>query len=1309
MKAHLKIFLPLLFFATILALAQPHDTFAARGAAGGGGTGTGGTGGSNDTRRTWVFYAFDYNSDGTAVNPSPTVADQKVEGCDDMGGFFFAYQSNSSGKIDSSQSYSTRFFPKLQNTWQSNCGGNGDGTNNLTPICVQGISAPSVSGLTGYSIPGTTKLDNHNRKELQAFEKDLAAEYAKLGFGDLNASSTNISWFCSIADIAFSGTSALKTDPPTNTTKSGNKYVGNNSDGKYTVSFKHTITRTDSESDPKHAASKAVITTTCSNTKYCSNGTENWTTDGIKYNDGTAHSKSNTSDVSISLEPGAEVTVCQTMHYQDQATSGMAASITGGSIGTHYSDTSNVCVTIYQPIFLEAKGQIYAAAEGKDTGWASTHGGNNETSASVKLVSDKKKDSVSVTFGHRFNVEGIGKQITFGYEIKRDADNGSWDLSSTLGPGNKQNLATGNYSKYTAQVAEGSSKTVCETFKLKNNYQTFANTSTTTASSTSTTGNIAKACINFTRDVHADHTISAVGSAWDDLGNDRTNEPDKRSVALAKNRSATFFFNFHNTSSVNLSTNYTVEVKIDGKTDSSKSSSGSVTSTPASQDPGVVKSKISVELNDGQVMQVCARIKFSPASYRIDTGDTPPTPYNTTGYNSNGIDSNKWLCVTLARPEIKVIDDGEFTLYGTSSGTLNDKTQVGDPISVNGTTAYPLKTDSAAITYTHYLSRDDVKHKNDSSKPAENVTATYRFGAGSRNFSTSDLSINISGIGSSVVKNNSSSGPFYSNTTNPLFNENTTATAEVVGQTYNYCQYIFFLSQKYALRGAYYFVGDDIWDEHPEMLRADPPAALPRPNGTVGKTAQDKLSCVDVVRPWNFRASHLKPEGDYTKPIVSNSKDNKVSYKLHIDKNNSEYLITDVYNATVRFVSFVIEGDTATATNYLGNLSSASDPCGHFSAQTGAQCETIEERTGQNLGPDGATGRKKYGNEAYGNSGYDIYLNKNNVVAMFGGKSLGTNQKLCVAVGVQSSDSGDGFNFSGKWAISDATCFNIGKYPNFQTWGGSIFTNGGTKTSTTKTVVDGAEKIFGSWGDFAIIANGSVNRTSSGATIISGYPSNKYNNCVMSPITIANVNCGLNSSDAITPLGGAAITVDTENFKAKLRDRYLTDASSYTVASTITADTLHSGHSPLVIYNPNGNIYISTDVRTGNVTRSYGNARVPQVIIYAKNGNIYVDQNVEYIDAWVIADGVVNTCVDGSLSTPALSATVCDKTLTINGPVVASQILFNRTAKADVHLGTLPEYAELVNLNPAVYLFAHTEAAGAQPITTYIQKLPPRY
>lgn len=315
-----------------------------------------------------------------------------------------------------------------------------------------------------------------------------------------------------------------------------------------------------------------------------------------------------------------------------------------------------------------------------------------------------------------------------------------------------------------------------------------------------------------------------------------------------------------------------------------------------------------------------------------------------------------------------------------------------------------------------------------------------------------------------------------------------------------------------------------------------------------------------------------------------------------------------------------------------------------------------------------------------------------------------------------------------KFNISDLSCVTIAKKPNFQVWGGGMFTNGQIEAAVSRktpgqsfsSYPSAAEKIFGSWDEYHVIAGGRVYGFGSGASL--GYEkgynynlptggSNPSNNIYN--LTIANRknigesgvyglpsgllsrlkaryrdNIAKNSSLKITThdtgLQNTYIRGDVNLSQIQLPDHNpkATDTlfRTYdTLYKTIT--TADKQNNTLVLY-VDGTLTIDqnlcysafggnncqyetstkqaayTDVSTESITK------LPQILIFAKNINVL--SKVNRVDAWLILDednasNNLNTCSD--VNEP--SAEQCSETIIFNGPVFAKSLTLKRTGGAN--------------------------------------------
>ena len=342
--------------------------------------------------------------------------------------------------------------------------------------------------------------------------------------------------------------------------------------------------------------------------------------------------------------------------------------------------------------------------------------------------------------------------------------------------------------------------------------------------------------------------------------------------------------------------------------------------------------------------------------------------------------------------------------------------------------------------------------------------------------------------------------------------------------------------------------------------------------------------------------------------------------------------------------------------------------------------------------------------------------------------------KVCVAVGFKPAKS----SATDAWRISDATCRTVAKKPHYQVWGGNLYTAGNITTSNTIKRINHVNYLFGSWTEYALIAGGTIQGLSSGAT--TGYIT-RYNDqggkilgdstdeafCSRSPLTIANANCS--SQGPITGRSGVHYdnsTVDRiiSRFAKAPTDPPPTHVTpcteprcvSYTsVAGDLTipnAPTLQKGVTH-VIY-ATGNITINANILASPNNTTFNHiSEVPQYLIIS-NKDIRIAPHVTRVDSWLIAkEGTVNTCynylIGSSDPATSLSSSVCNSQLRINGPILTKSITPHRTYGSDQGFSATPP-AEIFNLPPTTYFWAyHQSTSHSQAFTTYLKELGPRY
>ena len=263
------------------------------------------------------------------------------------------------------------------------------------------------------------------------------------------------------------------------------------------------------------------------------------------------------------------------------------------------------------------------------------------------------------------------------------------------------------------------------------------------------------------------------------------------------------------------------------------------------------------------------------------------------------------------------------------------------------------------------------------------------------------------------------------------------------------------------------------------------------------------------------------------------------------------------------------------------------------------------------------------------------------------------------------------------------------------------------------------QNVYGSWGEYGIIANGRAD-SASGAGLSSsfngrsGVTPRDYNK-----LTFANIpKYGNFSSTSSVPdnftlpsVGGAR-----GNISGNVDVNSLASGEYNAGNVTLTGSKLSVGKS--IVIKSSGVVRISGDLL---YTDTNDVRQLPQLIIYAKN--IIIEPSVGEVNAWLITqkDGYVSTCgvvISARDWLNGVSESSCGKQqLKINGPIKTGRLFLRRTyggkhassAKNDpnMHPGTP---AEIINLRADTYIWAYNNYQNTGAISTMnVRELPPRY
>ena len=364
---------------------------------------------------------------------------------------------------------------------------------------------------------------------------------------------------------------------------------------------------------------------------------------------------------------------------------------------------------------------------------------------------------------------------------------------------------------------------------------------------------------------------------------------------------------------------------------------------------------------------------------------------------------------------------------------------------------------------------------------------------------------------------------------------------------------------------------------------------------------------------------------------------------------------------------------------------------------------------------------------------------------------------VCLRSMMYPADSGSYDNWqnsegSATWTDwSDKKCFKVAKRPSLQVWGGSVYSAGMIDMMPSaknnlygyednylyKMIGQGEHRVFGSWAELSLAANGDVNGLASGAG--TGYARTEnartvgaldptlenlggsaeginVNYCLRSTLSFANTSC-----DKIVGGLGGGLQSEVSSSKRALVSRFVDENSKgYTLEKTSEIndgylrsysgdmetgeDGVEKKKTTRVIVSE-GDVTINGDITY--LDNGYSNLEdVPKIIIYAKN-DINIACEVVQIDAILIAENNINTCSDSD----DINAEMNSKQLKINGSVISNTLTLNRTYGAAKGVNSVIP-AEIVNYDTSLYLWANKQAdvtTSGKLTEAYISELAPRY
>lgn len=337
--------------------------------------------------------------------------------------------------------------------------------------------------------------------------------------------------------------------------------------------------------------------------------------------------------------------------------------------------------------------------------------------------------------------------------------------------------------------------------------------------------------------------------------------------------------------------------------------------------------------------------------------------------------------------------------------------------------------------------------------------------------------------------------------------------------------------------------------------------------------------------------------------------------------------------------------------------------------------------------------------------------------------------KLCYVLTIEKPTEND----SPTNRYSRAACVIVGKRPTFQVHGGDVvvgryFAGDGQNTAHANirgslTAKAGSiNKTFGSWVEYGIFAPGVVSGVASASGLEGGFSGNVTGNQEFwSDLTFANTEGAYGHYTQENGMGAVANMVEYfVQGRTPVADLSTVESTAFNgggVTSglyvkpqgnlTIERSNLEKGKM-VIVHVPDGTVTIN-----GNITYQGGAyssmSEIPQMIIIARN--ITINGVVSNVDGWLLAQdarqqgGVVATCE----MEPPLSSEVCATPLTVNGPVVAKDLLLRRTGGAGAGDAS-GDPAEVFNLRADAYLWGYNEGRSVlRAETTHTIELPPHF
>ncbi len=467
-----------------------------------------------------------------------------------------------------------------------------------------------------------------------------------------------------------------------------------------------------------------------------------------------------------------------------------------------------------------------------------------------------------------------------------------------------------------------------------------------------------------------------------------------------------------------------------------------------------------------------------------------------------------------------------------------------------------------------------------------------------------------------------------------------------------------------------------------------------------------------VYRPYNYEITKIEPEGTYN-DVSFLGENNNITFDLTVTHHDADYYyLTDLENPHVYVIGYAVPRSMSSSsvaaqgwtkggvTGYSGNA--YNDLCSTFFSGTSG-CNILSGQPDNVPSYDGNTNYNHVYRDDSNTLTHTLRYRTGSITV----PELQVGDKYCVSIAIQKYNSDKNTSISSPYFVSASICRNISKRPSFQAWGGSVLAGGGIDTSQTTRY----SQIFGSWSDFAVIANGTNKKMASAATLARGAASSATL-CNLSLITIANDKCGSNAT-------GSAQVNSRLDLINSIESHLIGNVSSIDQIPSIVANGTY-------ILRTNSTVLINHDIA---LNASSSDDSVPAVVIIAPN--ISITSNVTRLDAWLVATGnnssggTVKTCVDTAGNDIPLSNSACTNPLVIHGSVLAGKVELSRTAGGDpinppysgaASYGGQPAdtsvsgAAEVIDYSPGLLFWSYNQSHTTDtPTMVYVREMPARY